>query len=172
MIIDQLSNIASYRKLFPEIGRALDFLLRTDLNRLALGRHEIDHNGMYAVVMEYDTVQEAETKWESHRRFVDVHSVVWGRERIGWAPRALVRSVTAYDPVRDHIGYEGEGDWVTAMPGRFTIFFPNDAHRTGVIVNHASVHIRKVVLKIDTDRMTPGSSEVSLRLARSEHDGV
>jgi len=154
MIVDDLANLSQYRELYPAIGPALDFLSRQDLAQLELGRHEIDGDSMYAMLMEYDTVTEQKAMWESHQRYVDIHRVVSGSERISYAWIRALKQTAPYDFADDYVAFEGTGDLIPVTGSRFVIFFPQDAHRPAIHAAEASGRVRKIVLKIDVQKMT------------------
>ncbi len=69
-------------------------------------------------------------KLETHRRYIDIQLTVTGADDIGWKPAARCSSYDQeYDDEKDVAFFSDEPDvWVTTSPGRFGIFFPEDAH--------------------------------------------
>jgi YhcH/YjgK/YiaL family protein len=57
------------------------------------------------------------------------------------------RIVSEYDAAKDVVKFEGRGDFVTAGPGTFVVFTPEDAHMPCVAVNGSEL-VRKVVVKV------------------------
>ena len=146
MIIDNLDNCSSYRGVASRWWRAFDFLHSADLANLALGRHDLDGDNLFALVQEYQTRDLAESKWEAHRRYCDVQYVVSGRERMGVAPLARMSVVTPYDADKDVAFFDGPGDWVVLDANMFAIFTPNDVHRPCVAAGPGE-RVRKIVIK-------------------------
>jgi YhcH/YjgK/YiaL family protein len=146
MVIDRIANAHLYRPLGPQITRALDFIRDTELASLEPGRHAIDGDDVYALVSEYPSKRPEEGRWEAHRRYLDLQSVVSGTERIGYAP-AEGLAAGPYDEAQDIIWLEGSGDLLTLVPGRFMLLWPGDAHMPGIAVG-LPAPVRKVVLKI------------------------
>lgn len=147
MIIDLLVNAHQYEGLSPRIRRAFDFLQQTDLAVLALGIHEIDGRLLYVNVQEFSTHPLAEGGWEAHRRYLDLHYVVEGVERIGFA---LAGSLTpgSYDAESDFMPLIGEAGVLAPVPsGAFMLLWPGEAHMPGLAVE-APAPLRKVVIKI------------------------
>ncbi|MBR4758462.1 MAG: YhcH/YjgK/YiaL family protein, partial [Bacteroidaceae bacterium] len=69
----------------PEAWEAAGlFLKHTDLSALSLGRHEIGQ-GCYANVQEYET--KTTSKYELHRRYIDVQLLGFGEELVYVAPK-------------------------------------------------------------------------------------
>ncbi len=86
-------------------------------------------------------------KWESHKNYIDLQSVIHGKEEIGIADTAQATIVKPYSP--DVINYSAEGKYYVADPGIFFLFFPNDAHRPTIKVPGYDV-VKKIVIKIQT----------------------
>ncbi|MEI2691972.1 MAG: YhcH/YjgK/YiaL family protein [Anaerolineae bacterium] len=147
MIIDLLVNAPQYEGLSPRIRQAFDFLQQTDLAALALGIHEIDGRALYASVQTFSTHPLAEGGWEAHRRYLDLHYVIEGAERIGYAPAGSL-SPGAYDAENDFMLLSGEAGALVPVPsGAFMLLWPNEAHMPGLAVDEPAM-LRKVVVKI------------------------
>lgn len=147
MIIDLLVNAHQYEGLSPRIQRAFDFLRQTDLAALTLGIHEIDGRALYVNAQAFNTHPLAEGGWEAHRRYADLHYVVEGAERIGYAPAgSLVPG--AYDAENDFMLLSGEAGALVPVPsGAFMLLWPEEAHMPGLALD-APALLRKVVIKI------------------------
>ncbi len=149
MIIDLLANAHKYEGLSPHIQRALDFLRRTDLAALAPGIHELDGRALYVNVQAFITRPLAEGRWEAHRRYIDLHYVFAGGERIGYAPAGSL-TPGAYDAESDFTPLAGQADALVPVPsGSFMLLWPDEAHMPGLAVDDPAP-IRKVVVKIKT----------------------
>jgi biofilm protein TabA len=147
MIIDLLVNAHYYETLSPRIRQAFDFLRQADLAALALGIHEIDGRALYASVQTFSTHPLAEGAWEAHRRYADLHYVVEGAERIGYAPAGSL-SPGAYDAENDFMLLSGEAGALAPVPsGAFMLLWPEEAHMPGLAVDEPAP-LRKVVVKI------------------------
>ncbi len=150
MIIDRLTNLEQYRGLAPKWVRALEFLRDTDVLSLALGRHDLDGDQLFALVQEYRTKPVAECRWEAHRRYCDVQFVARGAESIGVMNIERMQIEQPYDADRDVAFFAGEGDFITLHAGSFAIFAPQDVHMPCVAAV-GSEPIRKIVLKAAVD---------------------
>jgi biofilm protein TabA len=149
MIIERLANSAGIADLPPRVKQALDYLRRTDLTSLAIGRHDLDDGRLFALVQDYTTRAADQCVWEAHRKYIDVQYVVRGVERMGCAKIALSRELQPYDPARDVVLFEPGSDYVTVAAGMFAIFWPEDVHSPGVAVDDtAPVAVRKIVIKV------------------------
>jgi YhcH/YjgK/YiaL family protein len=65
-----------------------------------------------------------------------------------WTPVPLLRPVGSYDPKRDVLFFdEAVGSPVAVESGCFAVFFPEDAHKPGCLLEKA-LAVRKVVVKV------------------------
>jgi len=146
MIIDRLANTTPLYQLPARLARALDYLRTTDMRTVALGRHDLDGDDLFALVQEYTTRAADQCVWEAHRRYIDVQFVVTGAERMGVASLAQMREREAYDAARDVAFFEPGSEFVTIRAGMFAIFGPEDVHSPGHAAGEPAV-VRKVVVK-------------------------
>ena len=152
MVIDQLSNAASYYGMGTLIEKALRFLQHTDLNTLENGKHELEGDALFAIVQEYDTKDPAQEKLESHKKYIDVQFVVSGTEKMGHALLKKQTPSRAYNPEDDYMLFDETPDFFSIVnEGMFTIFFPTDLHMP-CIRNGSSSHVKKIVIKALADR--------------------
>jgi YhcH/YjgK/YiaL family protein len=154
MILDTLAQADRYSNLHPLFARAFDFLRNTDLDALALGRHVIQGEQLFAIVEDCAGRTRAEAQLECHRRYIDIQLVLAGVDEMGWKPLAdCVAPATTYDTARDIRFFDdAPASWIATPPGSFCLFYPDDAHAPLVSVGR----IRKVVLKIE---LTSGVQE-------------
>jgi len=127
--------------------KAFTFLKGHELQTLPVGRYPIDGDNVYAIVTQNPTKDYDSTKWESHHNYIDIHSVIYGEEKIGVSPITKLTVTVPYDASKDLVNYSGEGTLYTAMPGTFFLFFPSDGHRPGITSGDKKAD-KKVVIKI------------------------
>lgn len=127
--------------------KAFAFLKNNNLQTMAPGRYAIDGDNVYAMITENPTKDADSAKWESHRNYIDLHSVISGEEKIGVAPISNLTVIMPYDATKDLINYSGEGAFYTATPGTFFLFFPADAHKPNITTG-GNKPDKKVVIKI------------------------
>ena len=149
MILDQLQNWKRYIAVHPGFKTAFEFLNRHDLADLTAGRHPIDNEKLYALVMQENGKGRDIAKLETHRLFIDVQFTVTGIDHIGWKP--------AVECTGDANGYNSEKDvafftdrpetWLTVPQGIFAVFYPEDAHAP--LGGIGPLH--KVVVKVAVD---------------------
>jgi YhcH/YjgK/YiaL family protein len=147
-------KLSEFEKLIPgtlpeALTRSLQWLRSLSAGQ-ELGRYELDETtGLYAMVMRYQTVPAEESRYESHRRAVDLQYTIEGGEGIEWAHTNDLAANGGYEDDRDLQFYlPGEpGAFVKNLPGCFSIYTPTDAHRPKIIVpGHTEVF--KAVVKI------------------------
>lgn len=146
--IYKLSQWRSHKKL-RALERAFEFLETASVESKATGRYAIDGDRLYATVVEDKTRAVETAQFEVHRKYIDVHYLVRGRELIGSANPAGLRVAKPYSPEVEAALYERPAKYKRLMlkPGEFTVFFPGQAHMPGCYVDK-SEDIRKVVVKI------------------------
>jgi YhcH/YjgK/YiaL family protein len=130
MVLDSLSRCGQYVRLHPAFARAFEFLNRPDMALLAPGRHVIEGDLIYVSIDHKEGRGREGARLEAHRKYIDIQFTIEGEEIIGWAPLpGCVAPVAAFDDARDICFYEDRPDtWLSVPPGRFAIFFPDDAH--------------------------------------------
>jgi YhcH/YjgK/YiaL family protein len=146
MILAPLAHADRYADLHPRFAAALDFLRRADLASLDVGRHEIDGDGLFAIVDRAAARPRDQAPLEAHRKYVDIQYVIVGREEMGWKSRGDCTDVReAYDAQRDLEFFAGApSTWLTVAAGSLAIFFPEDAHAP--LAGEGEIH--KVVVKV------------------------
>ena len=107
-------------------------------------------DGVFAMEQAYETKLRADGFFESHRKYIDVQTVVVGEElmEVGDVARMEVRQ--PYNAERDLIIYgdNSEASLLRVYPGQAAIFFPSDVHMPQLRIRSAPVLVRKSVVKI------------------------
>jgi YhcH/YjgK/YiaL family protein len=150
MILDQLKNAKIYLSIGEGISKALQYLGTTDFSNLEPGRYDIDGDNIYAVVSLYNTKPFSATKWEAHKKYIDVQYVVSGKEKMGSTSFDKVIPIEEYNKDNDCTIYKGDGNYIFVEEGSFVIFFPTDVHMPGVSVNIPK-EVKKVVIKVKVE---------------------
>ena len=103
---------------------------------------------LFVSVDDYTTKDKSETRYESHRKYIDIQYVIEGEELMGLTTLDKVEITEPYNEEKDIAFYEFEGgDYIKATPGNFVLFFPEDVHRPVMKVNENS-RVRKIVVKV------------------------
>jgi biofilm protein TabA len=120
MIIDETANHTRYRSLGTRIGRALEYLAKTDFASVEDGKHPIEGDDIFALLMSYDTEPESVRRFEAHRKYLDVQCILSGTEIISR---------------------------LQLTPGTFAMFYPEDAHKPNCAWDDPQP-VRKTVVKV------------------------
>lgn len=147
MIIDKIKNASLYYGLNKRMEAAFRFLQDNELNKMALGKYEIDGDKVYALIHHYETKPKEKSLWEAHRKYIDVQYIAEGSELMGYANIGDMKVSKDYDDKDDYLLFEGSGDYLAARPGTFIIFAPEDAHMPGTAITEPKPVI-KVVVKV------------------------
>jgi len=147
MITDSLMNAEMYYSLHKGFKSAFDFLKSQDLEKLPVGRYEIDGDSIFAMVQQPTLLAPENAKWEAHRKYIDIQYVVSGTEGIGYNNLNAMSEQTPYDTERDIAFYTGEGSIVTVHSGEFMLLYPQDAHMPLVNVSNCA-NVKKIVVKV------------------------
>ena len=149
MIYEQLARIDRYRALSPSMDRAIRFIHETDLATLPAGRCEVDGDRVYGMMLEYTTTPDGPSRWESHRKYIDLQLLLAGEEKMLVSDAKHLHGAGEYDVAKDVIFYASaeRSLAVDALSGEFVVFFPHDCHRAMLAVRNACP-IRKLVLKV------------------------
>jgi biofilm protein TabA len=146
MIVDGLDNWSRYADLHPMFAAAFAFLMTTDLEAMTPGRHALDGERLIVSIDHVEALGRERARLEAHRRYVDIQVAFDGVDDIGWRPLDECQAIDEpYDANRD-VGFWSDrpDSWIRLPPGRFAIFFPEDAHAPLA----GSGAVRKAVMKV------------------------
>ena len=148
MIVDSLTHLLEDKAAFgPKIQRGLQFLRDTDFSGKAAGRHEVDEELFY-FINEYETKAAEECFWEAHRKNLDLHYILEGKEKIGYAAIERLDVKEEYSDEKDAVFFTGTLESTVAVSsGDLVICYPQDGHMTAIMAGKKEA-VRKVVLKI------------------------
>ena len=100
----------------------------------------------------------AMSNWEVHKKYIDVHYVIDGKEKIAGVPFTSEIETAVVTPFneRSDIGYYKNeafdaSKYGIATPENFFVYFPGEAHRPHLKVDPAVAEkMKKVVIKVKT----------------------
>jgi YhcH/YjgK/YiaL family protein len=146
MLMDTIGQSEQYYDMNPHFKEAFEFLKRSDLAELPVGRHEINGDRLFCIITKGPGKSRAEAKLEAHRKYIDIQYIISGIDEMGWKPTATCDSIdTDYDLNNDIEFFKDDPQtWTKVSPGSFAIFFPEDAHAP--MVGDEEIH--KVVVKV------------------------
>ncbi len=142
-------NLAIYYHKNPKHWeQAFRFLKDADLKNLPVGTQELEGKHLFVAVSEYNSKELNETKYESHKKYIDIQYVISGEEKMGLTTLDQVKIAGTYDEEKDLAFYNSnKGEYHQATPDNFLVFFPEDVHRPSVKVGE-SVPVKKAVVKL------------------------
>ena len=147
MILAKNETVADYLGIHPNLDLALERITPEFFAALGDERVEILPEKVWCTRYTYDTIPEEVNFFEAHEKFLDIHIMLSGSERVEISsPKAL--TVFRSEPENDFWGYHGEGRVkLTLSPGEFLCVWPDDAHKIKMMVNHPET-VTKAVFKI------------------------
>lgn len=139
MIFDKIENINRY-------GLNLRFV-QDDLEKHQFGKGKFEIEGLHAfgIDLEYETKLEDKALWEAHRKYLDIHVLLEGEEYIHINDINNMKSSKEYED--DYELFDGMSEQsIHLRPGYFLVLFPNEVHKTSILVNN-SITVKKKVYK-------------------------
>lgn len=148
MIFGNIADEKTYDFLPEDIKRCFSYFKTHDLAQYAQGTHEIDGRDFFVNIENYATVDRSKRFWEAHRKYIDVHMMIDGRETIDVAFLPGMK-VISYDESRDFAEAKGEPDATVHLrhKGDFLICWPEDVHRTAIACGSAA-KLKKAIFKV------------------------
>jgi len=143
-------NINTFRKEY-EVNKiywdsAFAFLRNINLSEMAPGKYPIIGEQVFATISENIPKSMNELQWESHRKYIDLHHVINGKEIIGITNISRVKVTKDYTV--DIMNYQGKGDMFESDSTIFFIAFPEDIHMPN-IQSSGFDKVKKLVIKIE-----------------------
>lgn len=129
MVVDTLKNVEFYKGLSFDIYAGLKFLVNANKD-IELGTYPINDK-VKAIVSSYETVDEFERGYESHKHAIDIQYPIIGLERVKWSPIVGMKVNIPYDEAKDRTFFKNpsaQGTHVDIGNGIFAIMFPKDGH--------------------------------------------
>lgn len=148
MILDTLINHPHYTAAFPASEAAFAWIESCPPDHPD-GRYEIDGDRVFALVQSYSTTPSSNKRFEAHRRYLDIQTLLDGTEIISHAPITRLQPATDYDSAKDFQLYHDSPapNALRLEPGDFALFLPQDGHKPGCL-DQAVQAVRKIVIKI------------------------
>ncbi len=146
MIYDSIKNISILESVSENFARAVDFIRKTDLDALPVGKTEICGKEVYVNKFYVEPKSFEETKYESHKKYADIQIDLSGNETVYTVDAA--EETDAYNDVKDVTLFRSEKFDTKSLlrPGKFVLFLANEIHKPGV--KHESEKVLKCVFKI------------------------
>lgn len=147
MIYAKNKDALAYRGIHPNLDLALEHITDGFLSSIGEMRVELKDSDVYVTRYTYETVPAEESLFEAHKKYLDIHIMLEGSERVEIAPPEKLTEIDGSE-AKDFYSYRGEGDYKLLLsPGDFLVVFPGDAHRIKMQANGPET-VTKAVFKI------------------------
>ena len=149
MIVDKIENAHLYADVSGNIAKALEILKDKSLAEKENGRYDVDGDELYYIVQRYQSRTIEESKFEAHKKYIDIQFVAQGREVLGYSPLENLETEQPYSEEKDCALYGVPGDYtaVNLKQGMFCVLWPGDGHMPGCQLN-GPTDVVKVVVKV------------------------
>lgn len=147
MIFGNINHEKTYSNLEKDLNTCFEYIKDNDLSNYSSGRYEIDDDNIFVNIVEYNTKNEEDGFWEAHKKYIDIHFMIKGREIINLN---FIENLSdkGYKEDEDFLQLDGEKSvYVTLSENNFLICFEEDAHMTGIKLNE-SESIKKDIFKV------------------------
>lgn len=155
MIFGNITNLCDEQgesACFDEsIRQCFSYAQKNDLATWDTGSYPIDGERLFVNIVEYTTTTPENRFWEAHRAYLDLHLLLSGTEQIDLN---FIQNMEQQDyvPKDDFLPMRGDkNSSVRLQAGDYLICYPNDGHRTAVVVNEPCT-VKKAIFKIRIER--------------------
>ena len=129
---------------YQRVHQALEIVASGKIDHLDCGRHELTEE-IYVNVMEYETKEAG--VFEAHHRYIDIHYLIHGTERIEIANESKLDITVPYDENEDYVLGTASGEQYTIKEKVPFVVMPGEAHRPGLKLGECA-QVKKAVLKV------------------------
>lgn len=151
MIVTTSKTIDENFGIEQELRKCYQFIKENDLSELQCGKYIIEGENLYVNIVNYQTKKAEECIWESHKKYLDVHYMISGCEKILLADVERMQ-VGQYFEDTDYVQMTGKEKGYTILEKEdLLVLFPKDAHMTGCFVNESQC-IKKAIFKVKIER--------------------
>lgn len=139
MVIDKLENFGKYKNLIRNSDEIAAFL-----EKKPEIKGPVTAGGYELIPFSYQPEAASAKRWETHRYNVDIHIPLKGVEYLEWIRREELHSSVEVidDPDAEFFDDEVKGMELFIKPGYFALLLPEDAHKPGILTEHATDGIR------------------------------
>ena len=147
MIFDSIRNRENYKE-NGKIYQALCYLAEIKRWDEVFPDTVIQEGAIVANPVTFVSKEEKECMYEAHEKYIDVHYIMEGVERIATADVSSLQIKTPFSEQRDIGFYQGdESGRYLLKPGEFMVCFPSDAHKVAMM-DKTPETVKKIVIKI------------------------
>lgn len=127
---------------------AIRYLSKLQGDGLSLGKRVVNDNFFYSII-EYETTNESNKPYESHKRYVDIQMLLSGEEIMQTVDTNRLLICEQYDYEKDCVLYcsSDMAASIVLRPGSIMVLYPKDAHRS-ISFDGKSCKVKKIVGKV------------------------
>lgn len=153
MIYGEIKKIESYKGISKNLDRAIEAILNGEYKKGNVGKNVIDGDNVYFNQPDSPMTKEVEDGFiENHRKYIDIHVVLEGEEKIGYISNTDVKLTKEYDEAGDYELYEGRLENLFYLnPEKFIVLFPGEPHMALIKGGDKTAKVRKVIFKVLVD---------------------
>lgn len=146
-----LVNLLKNRNIWPDnLKMAVSLYEKLDVQNLEAGKHDLDGQNVFVLIMEMETKPSCEVRYEAHSQYIDIQILLEGSECLTYLPAGSEdRVIENLMKEKDVAFYKSErsASEVHLTPGMCVVFYPGELHKPGCISREKKV-IRKAVIKV------------------------
>lgn len=147
MIFDSIQNRENYKE-DGKIYQALCYLAEIKRWEEAVPNTVIQEGAIIANPVSFVSKEEKDCVYEAHQKYIDVHYIIEGVERIATADVSTLQIQTPFSEEKDIGFYQGtESGSYLLKSGEFMVCFPSDAHKVAMMEKTPET-VKKIVVKI------------------------
>ncbi|WP_300389843.1 YhcH/YjgK/YiaL family protein [Fusobacterium sp.] len=153
MIYGEIKELGKYKGISKNLDTAIDFILEDKYKNGVVGKNIVDGEKVYFNQPDSPMTKElAEGFIENHRKYIDIHMVIEGEEKIGYISNTDIKLTKEYDDAGDYELYEGELENLFYLdPKKYIILFPGEPHMALIKGGEETKKIKKVIFKVLVD---------------------
>lgn len=147
MILARNETASDYLGIHPNLDEALRRITPAFLSSLGTDRVDIIPGEVWCTKFTYETISDDESFFEAHEKFLDIHLMLAGSERVEIASPGNLQQFDS-KPENDFYAYRGDGAHKLVLsPGSFLVVWPDDAHKIKMMLSQPET-VTKAVFKV------------------------
>lgn len=147
MIFDDLINFEDYIIFEEKAAEKINAFIKSLNKDIALGKHELDGEKLFANVASYET--RAEGEFEAHREYVDIQLLLLGDEDIYFDSAVGAQVTKEYEPDCEFFKFTSDtAGKCNLRVGNFAVFMPYELHMPNMQSAKGQTTNIKVVVKV------------------------
>lgn len=147
MIFGNINHEKTYSSLDKDLLTCFEYAKNNQLIDYEKGSYVIDGEDLFVNIVGYETCEKEDRFWEAHRKYIDVHLMLDGCERIDIN---FIENLEQkeYQEEGDFLPLDGKNNgYVELRENDFLVCYPEDAHMTAIKVNQKE-NIKKAIFKV------------------------